>query len=196
MRRNVLLSTLSAVLLSARRCARRHGHGPQIRRRPMWPKPLPTTGYGRHRGRVGGRQSQHLDIHRPNALEDTEVHAAKTRPGRSAARPLRRFSNSIKPATSSATGEAPAPATIGRSATRNHRRLQGQCLDWRRRPAHSPHDDMLLKFTHEGKIPHADRQAPSEQGQRRHENLRLPAKTFIDPKPMKSTSRRLRQPSR
>ena len=41
---------------------------------------------------------------------------------------------------------------------------------------------MVLKFTQIGKVPDADRQAQQSKGSNDTENLRLPAKTLVDPK--------------
>jgi len=120
---------------------------------PMWPKPLPNHWVmGATVGVSVDAQSHIWIIHRPNALEDNEVHAAKSPPGRNAAHRPRRFSNSIRPATWWPLG-GPGPGYDW--PERNH----GITVDFKGNvwiggadQLTPPHDDMLLKFTHEGKF--------------------------------------------
>jgi len=127
MRRNLFLSAVSAVLLACPTVVQPATvMAPRFEVDPMWPKPLPNHWVmGATVGVSVDAQSHIWIIHRPNALEDNEVHAAKSRPGRYAAHRPRRFSNSIRPATWWATGVARPWLRLAGAEPRNHCRFQG-----------------------------------------------------------------------
>ena len=134
--------------------------------------------------------------------------AQRIRPTRSAALPRRPFSNSTKQAISSATGAALARATIGPTPTMASPSITkatsglaatAAALSPRGpRPAApasaadaqnsenvssgtaSYNDNMILKFTQDGKFLMQIGKPNHSKGSNDVENLRLPAKTFID----------------
>jgi len=142
-------------------------------------------------------QSHIWIIHRPNALEDTEVHAAKNPPWAKCctpAPPVLEFDQA-----GNLVGHWGGPGAGYDWPERNH----GITVDYKGNvwiggadQLTPPHDDMLLKFTHEGKFLMQIGKPLQSKGSDDTQNLRLPAKTFIDPKRMKSTWPMLRQPSR
>jgi DNA-binding beta-propeller fold protein YncE len=151
---------------------------------PMWPKPLPNHWViGATVGVALDAQDHVWIIHRPNALEDNEVHAAKNPPWAKCctpAPPVLEFDQA-----GNLVGHWGGPGAGYEWPERNH----GITVDYKGNiwiggadQLPTPHDDMLLKFTREGKFLLQIGKASQSKGSDDVQNLRLPAKTFVDPK--------------
>jgi DNA-binding beta-propeller fold protein YncE len=156
-----------------------------------WPKPLPNHWILGSTIGVSSDAKDHIwIIHRPGSLEANEVHATTNPP----------------------TAEccAPAPPILEFDQAGNllrHWGGPGDGFDWpdsnhgitidykgnvwiggNSRPQNPPegfqsfHDDMVLKFTQDGKFLLQIGKPGQSKGSNDTENLRLPAKTFVDPK--------------
>jgi DNA-binding beta-propeller fold protein YncE len=151
---------------------------------PLWPKPLPNHWVlGETIGVSVDAQGHIWILHRPTSLEPNELHAT-TNP------PMARCC-------------APAPPVLEFDPAGNlvgHWGGPGPGYDWPQRnhgitvdykgnvwiggndQGVPSHDHMLLKFTHEGKFLMQIGKPSQSKGSDDVENLRLPAKTFVDPK--------------
>lgn len=156
-----------------------------------WPKPLPNHWILGSAIGVSSDSKDHIwIIHRPGSLEANETHATTNPP--------------------TAQCCAPAPPVLEFDQAGNllrHWGGPGQGFDWpdsnhgitvdykgnvwiggNSRPQgaqdtfHSFHDDMVLKFTQDGKFLLQIGKPGESKGSNDIENLRLPAKTFVDPK--------------
>ena len=155
MRRHLLLTALPLVLLAGPAVLHTATvMAPRFEVDPMWPKPLPNHWVmGATVGVSVDAQSHIWIIHRPNALEDTEVHAAKTPPWAKCctpAPPVLEFDQA-----GNLVGHWGGPGPGYDWPERNH----GITVDYKGNvwiggadQLTPPHDDMLLKFTHEGKF--------------------------------------------
>ena len=185
MRRDVLAGAIFLVLLGGPAVARAATvMAPRFEVDPMWPKPLPNHWVmGATVGVSVDAQGHIWIIHRPNALEDTEVHAAKNPPWAhccTPAPPVLEFDQA-----GNLVGHWGGPGAGYDWPERNH----GITVDYKGNvwiggadQLVPSHDDMLLKFTREGKFLLQIGKPSSSKGSGDVENLRLPAKTFIDPK--------------
>jgi len=169
----------------------------------MWPKPLPnhwvmgmTIGCIRGMPRIISGS-----IHRGGSLEAKETYGNTNPPGRGLLRDRPPVLNSIRKVTSLDTGEDQARAIIGptpimelRSTTRAMCGLAGTAESWtpkcrktepalrRKQVNRAPMRTIqILKFLRM-EIPDANRASVQEQGSNDTENLKGPAKMFIDPK--------------
>ena len=105
---------------------------------PLWPKPLPNHWImGQTIGVSVDAQDHIWIIHRAGSLEpgETARHHQSAR-SRNAALPLRRCSNSIRPAISWPLGWSRARLQLAGFESRHHGRLQRQRVDRRERPRH------------------------------------------------------------
>jgi DNA-binding beta-propeller fold protein YncE len=156
-----------------------------------WPKPLPNHWILGSAIGVSADSKDHIWIvHRPGSLEANEVHATTIPP--------------------TALCCAPAPPILEFDQEGNllrHWGGPGDGFDWpdsnhgitidykgnvwiggNSRPQGAPagfqpfHDDMVLKFTQDGKFLLQIGKPGQSRGSNDLENLRLPAKTFVDPK--------------
>ena len=151
---------------------------------PMWPKPLPNHWVmGETIGVSVDAQGHIWVLHRPTSLEDNELHATKN------------------PAWARCCGPAPPVLEFDQAGNLvGHWGGPGPGYDWPLRnhgitvdykgnvwiggndQGVPSHDHMLLKFTHEGKFLMQIGKPSQSKGSDDVENLRLPAKTFVDPK--------------
>jgi hypothetical protein len=151
---------------------------------PLWPKPLPNHWVMGETIGVSVDAEGHIWVlHRPTSLEPNELHAT-TNP------PMARCC-------------APAPPVLEFDQAGNllrHWGGPGAGYDWPQRnhgitvdykgnvwiggndQGVPSHDHMLLKFTREGKFLMQIGKPSQSKGSDDTENLRLPAKTFVDPK--------------
>jgi DNA-binding beta-propeller fold protein YncE len=151
---------------------------------PLWPKPLPNHWVlGETIGVSVDAQGHIWILHRPTSLEANELHATNNPP--------------------MALCCAPAPPVLEFDQAGNlvrHWGGPGAGYDWPQRnhgitvdykgnvwiggndQGVPSHDHMLLKFTREGKFLMQIGKPSQSKGSNDVENLRLPAKTFVDPK--------------
>jgi DNA-binding beta-propeller fold protein YncE len=151
---------------------------------PLWPKPLPNHWVlGETIGVSVDAQGHIWILHRPTSLEANELHATTSPP--------------------MARCCAPAPPVLEFDQAGNllrHWGGPGAGYDWPQRnhgitvdykgnvwiggndQGVPSHDHMLLKFTREGKFLMQIGKPSQSKGSDDVENLRLPAKTFVDPK--------------
>ena len=151
---------------------------------PMWPKPLPNHWVmGETIGVSVDAQGHIWVLHRPTSLEDNELHATKTPPWAKCctpAPPVLEFDQA-----GNLVGHWGGPGPGYDWPLRNH----GITVDYKGNvwiggndQGVPSHDHMLLKFTHEGKFLMQIGKPSQSKGSDDVENLRLPAKTFVDPK--------------
>jgi len=160
---------------------------------PMWPKPLPNHWViGATIGVSVDAQGHIWIIHRPNSLEANEVHATTNPPMAhccAPAPPVLEFDQA-----GNLVGHWGGPGNGYDWPESNH----GITVDYKGNvwiggngrgapgaassAADSLHDDMLLKFTRDGKFLMQIGKPNHSKGSNDVENLRLPAKTFVDPK--------------
>jgi hypothetical protein len=151
---------------------------------PLWPKPLPNHWVmGETIGVSVDAQGHIWVLHRPTSLEDNELHATKNPPWArccSPAPPVLEFD----PA-GNLVGHWGGPGAGYDWPQRNH----GITVDYKGNvwiggndQGVPSHDHMLLKFTREGKFLMQIGKPSQSKGSDDVENLRLPAKTFVDPK--------------
>ncbi len=181
---------------------------------PMWPKPLPNHWImGQTIGVSVDAQGSHLDHpSRRIARSRASCTPPPIRRPRSAARPRRRCSNSIRQGNLIGHWGGPGKGydwpdsnhgiTVdykgnvwiggnGRGARRRRSRRTARARSRRQNPATNEgqvggvqpfNDNMVLKFTQDGKFLMQIGKPGHSKGSNDIENLRLPAKTFVDPK--------------
>jgi sugar lactone lactonase YvrE len=185
MRRELFVSAVFLVLLGG--AAAVHGAtvmAPRFEVDPMWPKPLPNHWVmGETIGVSVDAQGHIWVLHRPTSLEDNELHATKTPPWAkccSPAPPVLEFDQA-----GNLVGHWGGPGAGYDWPQRNH----GITVDYKGNvwiggndQGVPSHDHMLLKFTREGKFLMQIGKPSQSKGSDDVENLRLPAKTFVDPK--------------
>jgi DNA-binding beta-propeller fold protein YncE len=185
MRRNLFVGAIFLVLPGA--LATAHAAtvmAPRFEVDPLWPKPLPNHWVlGETIGVSVDAQGHIWILHRPTSLEPNELHAT-TKP------PLARCC-------------APAPPVLEFDPAGNllrHWGGPGAGYDWPQRnhgitvdykgnvwiggndQGVPSHDHMLLKFTRDGRFLMQIGKPSQSKGSGDVENLRLPAKTFVDPR--------------
>ena len=192
---------------------------------PLWPKPLPNhwilgQTIGVSVGRAGSRldhSSRRLARSGRNARHHEPADRAVLRAGaagagvRSGRQPGRATGAARATATTGRIRTTASPsttkATCGSAATAADRRARAarSTARTKNRPTgasgkarvDSFADNMVLKFTQDGKFLMQIGKPKSSKGSNDIENLRLPAKIFVDPKTNEALRRRrLRQPSR
>ena len=151
---------------------------------PLWPKPLPNHWVmGETIGVSVDAQGHIWVLHRPTSLEDNELHATKNPPWARCcgpAPPVLEFDQA-----GNLVGHWGGPGPGYDWPQRNH----GITVDYKGNvwiggndQGVPSHDHMLLKFTREGKFLMQIGKPSQSKGSDDVENLRLPAKTFVDPK--------------
>jgi DNA-binding beta-propeller fold protein YncE len=185
MRRNLFLSAIFLVLpgtLAAVHAAT--AMAPRFEVDPLWPKPLPNHWVLGETIGVSVDARGHIWIlHRPTSLEANELHATTNPPMArccAPAPPVLEFD----PA-GNLVGHWGGPGIGYDWPQRNH----GMTVDYKGNvwiggndQGVPSHDHMLLKFTREGKFLMQIGKPSQSKGSDDVENLRLPAKTFVDPK--------------
>jgi len=169
---------------------------------PYWPKPLPNHWIlGQSIGVSADSHDNIWIIHRPGSLEAGEQHATTTPPTAQCCRPappILEFDSSGKlvqswggPGSGYDWPESNHGITVdskgnvwiggnGRGPQSGRGAVNGQ--DEEQGGVDSYHDNEILKFTHEGKFLLQIGKPSHSKGSNDTENLRLPAKIFVDEK--------------
>ena len=190
------LAALAAALATGSHLMRKWGaveaaavRAPRFEVDPMWPKPLPNHWVMGSVVGVSVDASDHIwVIHRQGSLERMETSAAANPPAAECcapAPPVLEFNED-----GDLIGHWGGPGPGYEWPASNH----GITVDYKGNvwiggngrgeggTAASPHDSMVLKFTQDGRFLMQIGKPGMSKGSNDTENLRLPAKTFVDPK--------------